>query len=169
MFPITIYCWTLKCSRKLCWFTKQSGIWLKLVQLWELWLVKNSVLPVKWADVSWSLKGEPCFSIKVWWFCVVLFFNIPLWIVTTHQIVSSVLVYLKKGLVCMCRFLPYHNALYLQRGHCDIPATGKRNLPVLNRYEIFLIILFKVSSKDEDFLDLSVDVEQNTSITHCLR
>ncbi|KAM9426411.1 ubiquitin carboxyl-terminal hydrolase 12 [Pholidichthys leucotaenia] len=26
-----------------------------------------------------------------------------------------------------------------------------------------------VSSKDEDFLDLSVDVEQNTSITHCLR
>ncbi|KTG32151.1 hypothetical protein cypCar_00022489 [Cyprinus carpio] len=27
----------------------------------------------------------------------------------------------------------------------------------------------KVSSKDEDFLDLSVDVEQNTSITHCLR
>jgi ubiquitin C-terminal hydrolase len=28
---------------------------------------------------------------------------------------------------------------------------------------------FQVSSKDEDFLDLSVDVEQNTSITHCLR
>lgn len=26
-----------------------------------------------------------------------------------------------------------------------------------------------VSSKDEDFLDLSVDVSQNTSITHCLR
>uniref|UniRef100_A0A8C2QEI5 ubiquitinyl hydrolase 1 n=2 Tax=Cricetulus griseus TaxID=10029 RepID=A0A8C2QEI5_CRIGR len=26
-----------------------------------------------------------------------------------------------------------------------------------------------ISSKDEDFLDLSVDVEQNTSITHCLR
>ncbi|XP_070554291.1 ubiquitin carboxyl-terminal hydrolase 12 [Ptychodera flava] len=26
-----------------------------------------------------------------------------------------------------------------------------------------------VSSKDEDFLDLSVDVDQNTSITHCLR
>ncbi|KRY41492.1 Ubiquitin carboxyl-terminal hydrolase 46 [Trichinella spiralis] len=26
-----------------------------------------------------------------------------------------------------------------------------------------------VSSKDEDFLDLSVDVQQNTSITHCLR
>uniref|UniRef100_A0A8C6CSL0 ubiquitinyl hydrolase 1 n=1 Tax=Moschus moschiferus TaxID=68415 RepID=A0A8C6CSL0_MOSMO len=25
-----------------------------------------------------------------------------------------------------------------------------------------------ISSKDEDFLDLSVDVEQNTSITHCL-
>lgn len=29
--------------------------------------------------------------------------------------------------------------------------------------------LWQVSSKDEDFLDLSVDVEQNTSITHCLR
>lgn len=29
--------------------------------------------------------------------------------------------------------------------------------------------LSQVSSKDEDFLDLSVDVEQNTSITHCLR
>jgi hypothetical protein len=26
-----------------------------------------------------------------------------------------------------------------------------------------------VRSKDEDFLDLSVDVEQNTSLTHCLR
>ncbi|CAB54287.2 Ubiquitin carboxyl-terminal hydrolase 46 [Caenorhabditis elegans] len=26
-----------------------------------------------------------------------------------------------------------------------------------------------VSSKDEDFLDLSIDVEQNTSISHCLR
>ena len=26
-----------------------------------------------------------------------------------------------------------------------------------------------MSSKDEDFLDLSVDVENNTSITHCLR
>lgn len=26
-----------------------------------------------------------------------------------------------------------------------------------------------VSSKDEDFIDLSVDVEQNTSLTHCLR
>lgn len=27
----------------------------------------------------------------------------------------------------------------------------------------------QVSSKDEEFLDLSVDVENNTSITHCLR
>uniref|UniRef100_A0A6G1SLI8 ubiquitinyl hydrolase 1 n=1 Tax=Aceria tosichella TaxID=561515 RepID=A0A6G1SLI8_9ACAR len=26
-----------------------------------------------------------------------------------------------------------------------------------------------ISSKDEDFIDLSVDVEQNTSLTHCLR
>ena len=26
-----------------------------------------------------------------------------------------------------------------------------------------------VSSKDEDFLDLSVDIEQNTSLTHCLK
>uniref|UniRef100_A0A8R1IAI2 ubiquitinyl hydrolase 1 n=1 Tax=Caenorhabditis japonica TaxID=281687 RepID=A0A8R1IAI2_CAEJA len=26
-----------------------------------------------------------------------------------------------------------------------------------------------ISSKDEDFLDLSIDVEQNTSISHCLR
>lgn len=26
-----------------------------------------------------------------------------------------------------------------------------------------------VRSKDEDFLDLSVDIEQNTSLTHCLR
>lgn len=29
--------------------------------------------------------------------------------------------------------------------------------------------VLQISSKDEDFLDLSVDVEQNTSITHCLR
>lgn len=36
--------------------------------------------------------------------------------------------------------------------------------------EIKVIFLFlQISSKDEDFLDLSVDVEQNTSITHCLR
>jgi ubiquitin carboxyl-terminal hydrolase 12/46 len=27
----------------------------------------------------------------------------------------------------------------------------------------------QISSKDEDFLDLSVDVENNTSITYCLR
>ena len=26
-----------------------------------------------------------------------------------------------------------------------------------------------VRSKDEEFLDLSVDIEQNTSLTHCLR
>lgn len=26
-----------------------------------------------------------------------------------------------------------------------------------------------ISSKDEDFIDLSIDVEQNTSLTHCLR
>jgi ubiquitin C-terminal hydrolase len=26
-----------------------------------------------------------------------------------------------------------------------------------------------VSSKDEDFFDLQVDVDQNTSITHCLK
>ena len=26
-----------------------------------------------------------------------------------------------------------------------------------------------VRSKDENFLDLSVDIEQNTSLTHCLR
>ena len=32
-----------------------------------------------------------------------------------------------------------------------------------------LLLWLQVSSKDEDFLDLSVDVEQNTSITHCLR
>ncbi|XP_044105425.1 ubiquitin carboxyl-terminal hydrolase 12-like isoform X5 [Neovison vison] len=31
------------------------------------------------------------------------------------------------------------------------------------------LICETISSKDEDFLDLSVDVEQNTSITHCLR
>lgn len=30
-------------------------------------------------------------------------------------------------------------------------------------------LFLQISSKDEDFLDLSVDVEQNTSITHCLR
>jgi len=35
--------------------------------------------------------------------------------------------------------------------------------------EVGLWTLLQISSKDEDFLDLSVDVEQNTSITHCLR
>lgn len=42
---------------------------------------------------------------------------------------------------------------------------------VLVTKSLFHIYIFlqQVSSKDEDFLDLSVDVEQNTSITHCLR
>lgn len=40
---------------------------------------------------------------------------------------------------------------------------------VLYIFFLFLFFLLQVSSKDEDFLDLSVDVEQNTSITHCLR
>lgn len=35
--------------------------------------------------------------------------------------------------------------------------------------QLFFTKCFQVSSKDEDFLDLSVDVEQNASITHCLR
>jgi len=30
-------------------------------------------------------------------------------------------------------------------------------------------MLVQVRSKEEDFLDLSVEVEQNTSITHCLQ
>lgn len=34
---------------------------------------------------------------------------------------------------------------------------------------VIFCVSLKVSSKDEDFLDLSVDVDQNTSITHCLR
>lgn len=42
------------------------------------------------------------------------------------------------------------------------------NLDKENDILVFMAVL-QVSSKDEDFLDLSVDVEQNTSITHCLR
>jgi ubiquitin carboxyl-terminal hydrolase 12/46 len=33
----------------------------------------------------------------------------------------------------------------------------------------FFFLKFKVNSKDENFLDLSIDVEENTSITTCLR
>ncbi|OCT65807.1 hypothetical protein XELAEV_18042056mg [Xenopus laevis] len=44
----------------------------------------------------------------------------------------------------------------LQNGTLEAPEPEKSDLTW-------------VSSKDEDFLDLSVDVEQNTSITHCLR
>jgi hypothetical protein len=32
-----------------------------------------------------------------------------------------------------------------------------------------MFIELQVSNKDEDFFDLQVDVDQNTSITHCLR
>jgi ubiquitin carboxyl-terminal hydrolase 12/46 len=32
-----------------------------------------------------------------------------------------------------------------------------------------MILLLQVNSKDENFLDLSIDVEENTSITTCLR
>lgn len=31
------------------------------------------------------------------------------------------------------------------------------------------MFVLQVSSKDEDFFDLQVDVDQNTSITHCLK
>lgn len=31
------------------------------------------------------------------------------------------------------------------------------------------MFVVQVSSKDEDFFDLQVDIDQNTSITHCLR
>ena len=34
---------------------------------------------------------------------------------------------------------------------------------------LITVRVFQVTSKDEDFLDLSIDVEQNTSITSCLR
>ncbi len=33
----------------------------------------------------------------------------------------------------------------------------------------YVLLSFKSSSKEENFLDLSVDVEQNTSISHCLQ
>ncbi|KAF3821370.1 hypothetical protein GH733_010948 [Mirounga leonina] len=50
------------------------------------------------------------------------------------------------------------------RWWCGIAATF-RLLTVRN----IASICNMVSSKDEDFLDLSVTVEQNTSVTHCLR
>ena len=34
---------------------------------------------------------------------------------------------------------------------------------------LFSFLISKSSSKEENFLDLSVDVEQNTSISHCLQ
>lgn len=33
----------------------------------------------------------------------------------------------------------------------------------------YVVIILQVSNKEEDFFDLQVDVDQNTSITHCLR
>lgn len=38
-------------------------------------------------------------------FWLFFFFNIYLWIVTTHLIISSVLIYFKKGLLCVCIFI----------------------------------------------------------------
>ncbi|CAH2315305.1 ubiquitin carboxyl-terminal hydrolase 12-like isoform X1 [Pelobates cultripes] len=64
----------------------------------------------------------------------------------------------------------------LQNGSLEAPEPDKPDLTWV--HEIFQGTLTNetrclnceaVSSKDEDFLDLSVDVEQNTSITHCLR
>ena len=40
---------------------------------------------------------------------------------------------------------------------------------VLNDYQWIFLTLLKVTSKEETFLDLSVDVEANSSITNCLR
>ena len=70
----------------------------------------------------------------------------------------------------------------------NISANSSNEGPVLNQkndtnddtwiHELFQGILVNetkclncesVSSKDENFLDLSVDVEQNTSISHCLQ
>ncbi|KAG8553822.1 hypothetical protein GDO81_003561 [Engystomops pustulosus] len=64
----------------------------------------------------------------------------------------------------------------LQNGSLELQEPDKPDLTWV--HEIFQGTLTNetrclncetVSSKDEDFLDLSVDVEQNTSITHCLR
>lgn len=35
--------------------------------------------------------------------------------------------------------------------------------------DFFFLIILQVSCKDEDFFDLQVDIDQNTSITHCLK
>ena len=50
---------------------------------------------------------------------------------------------------------------------CCAALGTKQNF--VNVLSLSLFSTVQVSSKDEDFLDLSVDVEQNTSITHCLR
>ena len=52
-------------------------------------------------------------------------------------------------------------------GH--LPGLKGLGLLFISCLMLLFLFLLQVSSKDEDFLDLSVDVEQNTSITHCLR
>ncbi|XP_048656957.1 ubiquitin carboxyl-terminal hydrolase 12 [Marmota marmota marmota] len=60
--------------------------------------------------------------------------------------------------------------LYNRKAKCSIPFCQLGTWDFLIFEEIKDNCLFlQISSKDEDFLDLSVDVEQNTSITHCLR
>lgn len=54
-------------------------------------------------------------------------------------------------------------------GGCPVTAQQEYPHPLSQRKVLSRLLLWQVSSKDEDFLDLSVDVEQNTSITHCLR
>ena len=48
--------------------------------------------------------------------------------------------------------------------------TVRSNQKMFNHFSgPYFISSFQVSNKDEDFFDLQVDVDQNTSITNCLR
>ena len=75
-----------------------------------------------------------------------------------------------------CRFTVYYGTL-------SPPRAAERRASGLPRGSTWVHDIFQgtltnetrclccetVRSKDEDFLDLSVDVEQNTSLTHCLK
>jgi len=70
-------------------------------------------------------------------------------------------------LVCLCIFIK-HSYFELSNSVVETNPLFDQSL-VIYLSLWFVEWLVQVRSKEEDFLDLSIEVEQNTSITHCLQ
>lgn len=160
-FPISSCCCTQKCSKKLYvvyraeWNTDKASPTLRL----KTWFCQWSK-PMCLESSRLFLKEKIFKKSPLFYSCISDYFF------TFNLLQERTCV-----CVCVCVFFFQIKVVCLHWDHCTLPEIVKRNLKdyklLWNIFSYFFF--FKVSSKDEDFLDLSVDVEQNTSITHCLR